>query len=42
VTTNLDLQRAVLADGEFAAGGVNTGYLGRFLARGPRAGTGRG
>jgi acetyl-CoA carboxylase, biotin carboxylase subunit len=37
VTTNLDLQRAVLADGEFAAGGVETGYLGRFLA-----GTGRG
>jgi len=33
VTTNLGLQRAVLADGEFAAGGVDTGYLGRFLAR---------
>jgi acetyl-CoA carboxylase biotin carboxylase subunit len=34
VTTNLDLQRAVLADGEFAAGGVDTGYLGRFLGAG--------
>ncbi len=37
VTTNLDLQRAVLADGEFGAGGVDTGYLGRFLTRGPLA-----
>ena len=35
VTTNLDLQRAVLADAEFAAGGVGTGYLGRFLTRSP-------
>lgn len=35
VTTNVGLQRAVLADGEFAAGGVDTGYLGRFLARDP-------
>jgi acetyl-CoA carboxylase biotin carboxylase subunit len=32
VTTNLELQRAVLGDGEFGAGGVDTGYLGRFLA----------
>jgi acetyl-CoA carboxylase, biotin carboxylase subunit len=36
VTTNLGLQRAVLADGEFASGGMDTGYLGRFLARGTR------
>ena len=34
VTTNLDLHRALLADPEFAAGGVDTGYLGRWLARG--------
>jgi acetyl-CoA carboxylase, biotin carboxylase subunit len=33
VTTNLGLQRAVLADPEFAAGGVDTGYLARWLAR---------
>jgi acetyl-CoA carboxylase biotin carboxylase subunit len=39
VTTNLDLHRAVLADTGFAAGGVDTGYLGRFLAD---AGTRRG
>jgi acetyl-CoA carboxylase biotin carboxylase subunit len=38
VTSNLDLQRTVLADREFAAGGVDTGYLGRFLARGPHGG----
>jgi acetyl-CoA carboxylase biotin carboxylase subunit len=31
VTTNLDLHRALLADAEFAAGGVDTGYLGRWL-----------
>jgi acetyl/propionyl-CoA carboxylase alpha subunit len=34
VTTNLGLQRALLADPEFAAGGVDTGYLARRLARG--------
>jgi acetyl-CoA carboxylase, biotin carboxylase subunit len=34
VTTNLGLHRALLADPEFAAGGVDTGYLGRWLARG--------
>ena len=34
VTSNLSFQQAVLADGEFSAGGVDTGYLGRFLARG--------
>ena len=31
VKTNADLHRRVLADAEFAAGGVDTGYLGRFL-----------
>jgi acetyl-CoA carboxylase, biotin carboxylase subunit len=35
VTTNLGLQRALLADAEFAAGGVDTGYLARRLAPGP-------
>ncbi|HEY1669290.1 MAG TPA: biotin carboxylase N-terminal domain-containing protein [Trebonia sp.] len=41
VTTNLGLQRALVADPEFAAGGVDTGYLARWLARrqdGNRAG----
>ena len=33
VTTNLGLQRALLADPGFAAGGVDTGYLARWLAR---------
>ena len=33
VTTNLGLHAAVLADAEFAAGGVDTGYLERFLER---------
>jgi acetyl-CoA carboxylase biotin carboxylase subunit len=32
VTTNLALHRALLADAEFAAGGVDTGYLARWLA----------
>jgi acetyl-CoA carboxylase biotin carboxylase subunit len=32
VTTNLELHRALLADAEFAAGGVDTGYLARWLA----------
>ena len=31
VVTNLDMHRALLADAEFAKGGVDTGYLGRFL-----------
>jgi acetyl-CoA carboxylase biotin carboxylase subunit len=31
VTTNLELHRALLADAEFAAGGVDTGYLARWL-----------
>ena len=30
VTTNLELHRALLADAEFAAGGVDTGYLARW------------
>jgi acetyl-CoA carboxylase biotin carboxylase subunit len=32
VSTNLELHRALLADAEFAAGGVDTGYLARWLA----------
>ena len=32
VATNLDFQAAVLADPQFQAGGVDTGYLARFLA----------
>ena len=32
VTTNLGLHRALLADAEFADGGVDTGYLARWLA----------
>jgi acetyl-CoA carboxylase, biotin carboxylase subunit len=35
VMTNLDLHRALLADAEFAAGGVDTGYLARWLAAEP-------
>jgi acetyl-CoA carboxylase biotin carboxylase subunit len=38
VVTNLGLQRALLADPEFGAGGVDTGYLARWLA----SGTGKG
>ena len=38
VATNLELHRALLADAEFAAGGVDTAYLARLLAS--RAGTG--
>ena len=33
VSTNLGLHAALLADAEFAAGGVDTGYLARFLER---------
>ena len=45
VTTNLDMHRALLADPEFAAGGVDTGYLARWLTGGStgtstKAGTG--
>ena len=31
VITNLELHQALLADQEFALGGVDTGYLGRWL-----------
>jgi acetyl-CoA carboxylase biotin carboxylase subunit len=31
VVTNLEMQRGLLADAEFGKGGVDTGYLGRFL-----------
>ena len=31
VVTNLDMHRGLLADAEFGKGGVDTGYLGRFL-----------
>jgi len=41
VSTNLDLHRGLLADPEFAAGGVDTGYLARWLA-GATAETGGG
>jgi acetyl-CoA carboxylase, biotin carboxylase subunit len=33
VTTNLSLHQALLADPGFAAGGIDTGYLARWLAR---------
>jgi acetyl-CoA carboxylase biotin carboxylase subunit len=36
VATNLDFHRRVLADPEFQAGGVDTGYLARFLERAPQ------
>jgi acetyl-CoA carboxylase, biotin carboxylase subunit len=32
IITNLELHRALLADAEFTAGGVDTGYLARWLA----------
>ncbi len=35
IATNIPFHRAVLNDAEFAAGGVDTGYLARFLARAP-------
>ncbi len=35
VASNIGFHRAVLADSEFASGGVDTAYLPRFLARGP-------
>jgi acetyl-CoA carboxylase, biotin carboxylase subunit len=34
VTTNLGMQRSIIADPAFAAGGVDTGYLARWLADG--------
>jgi acetyl-CoA carboxylase biotin carboxylase subunit len=41
VTTSLGLHRALLADTEFDAGGVDTGYLARRLAGGPLSPDGR-
>ena len=35
VTTNIGFHVRVLADPEFARGGVDTAYLPRFLERGP-------
>jgi acetyl-CoA carboxylase, biotin carboxylase subunit len=40
VTTNLGMQRAIIADPAFAAGGVDTGYLARWLADGNGNGDG--
>jgi acetyl-CoA carboxylase, biotin carboxylase subunit len=37
VATNLAMHRALVADAEFAAGGVDTGYLARWLQREPRS-----
>jgi acetyl-CoA carboxylase biotin carboxylase subunit len=37
VTTSLAMHVALSADAEFAAGGVDTGYLGRWLERAPRS-----
>jgi acetyl/propionyl-CoA carboxylase alpha subunit len=42
VSTNLGLQRTLLADSGFAAGGVDTGYLARWLAAGRGSGETRG
>ncbi len=42
VATNLALLAALAGDGEFAAGGVDTGYLARWLARQPGEAGGRG
>ena len=42
VVTNLEMQRAVIGSPGFADGGVDTGYLGRWLAAaeaGDRAGS---
>jgi acetyl-CoA carboxylase biotin carboxylase subunit len=40
VVTNLAMQRAVIGSPGFAGGGVDTGYLGRWLAGGPGDGDG--
>ncbi len=40
VTTNLGMQRAIIASPAFAAGGVDTGYLARWLADGNGNGNG--
>jgi acetyl-CoA carboxylase, biotin carboxylase subunit len=42
VTTNLGMQRAIIADPAFAAGGIDTGYLARWLADGSGNGAGDG
>ena len=42
VVTNLEMQRAVVGSTGFADGGVDTGYLGRWLAGGSEAGDGIG
>ncbi len=40
VVTNLEMQRAVIGSPGFAGGGVDTGYLGRWLAAGKGDGDG--
>jgi acetyl-CoA carboxylase biotin carboxylase subunit len=40
VVTNLEMQRAVIGSPGFAGGGVDTGYLGRWLTEGPGVGNG--
>jgi acetyl-CoA carboxylase, biotin carboxylase subunit len=40
VVTNLEMQRAVIGSSGFADGGVDTGYLARWLAEGPGDGDG--
>ncbi len=40
VVTNLEMQRAVIASPGFVGGGVDTGYLGRWLAEGQGDGNG--
>jgi len=42
VTTNVAMQRAIVADPEFRAGGVTTDYLARYLAGREDGGAGRG
>ena len=42
VATNLAMLAALAGDGEFAAGGVDTGWLARWLARPPGEAGGRG
>jgi acetyl-CoA carboxylase, biotin carboxylase subunit len=40
VVTNLEMQRAVIGSPGFSGGGVDTGYLGRWLTEGPGVGNG--
>jgi len=42
VETNLELHHALLSDPEFCCGGVDTGYLARFLERGRSTGSNGG